>query len=135
MAYKFYLYEGETYYENKKTLKFISVKNPKVVISFTSLNPDEVDNFKEILPNENSKSFRSAEEKFYRVLTDIKSVMYLTDESFANITKQVINYLNGIEDYERMCVIRDIKYLFEELKRTKQAEIQDYIKHHNKLKK
>lgn len=133
--YNYYLYDGETYYEDKKNLKFISVKDPNISISYCTLHPDEVDRFKEILPNEKAKAYRTAPEKLYRILTDIKTVMYLTEDSFFNISKQVNGYLEEIEDYERMCVIRDIDFFYKEQRLKKKAQIDDYIKHFNKMKK
>jgi hypothetical protein len=39
----------------------------------------------------------------------MSSVIYLTEETFNNVYTKTKNYLNGIEDYERMGVIRDVK--------------------------
>lgn len=133
--YAYYLYDGDTYYEDKKTLKFINVKDPTITISYVSMDPDEVEKFKEVLPNERSKPYRTADEKLFRVLTDISTVIYLTKDSFDSLVKKTNKYLQSIEDYERMCVLRDVVeyYILQNTK--KRSQIEDYIKHFNKLKK
>jgi len=131
----FYLRDDVVYYEDKKNFNFVSVKNPDIKISYISMNPDEVEKFKEIISVEKARPYRSAPEKLFRVLIDINTVIYLTEDSFYNISKQVNNYLNDIEDYERMCILRDISILYEEQRKKKKAQIDDYIKHFNKLKK
>jgi hypothetical protein len=131
----YYLKDGIVYYEDKKSLHFISVKNPEIKISYVAMDPDEVDTYKEIVPSPQAKPYRSAPEKLFRVLTDINTVIYLTEESFSNISRQVNNYLNDIEDYERMCILRDISIFYQEQRKKKKAQIEDYIKHFNKIKK
>lgn len=133
--YAYYLYDGDTYYEDKKTLKFINVKDPTITISYVSMDPDEVEKFKEVLPNERSKPYRTADEKLFRVITDISTVIYLTKDSFDSLVKKTNKYLQSIEDYERMCVLRDVVeyYILQNTK--KRSQIEDYIKHFNKLKK
>ena len=131
----FYLKDGVVYYDDKKKLRFVAVKNPDIFISYVSLDPEEVDAFKEIDANSNALHYRTAPEKLLRILTDMRTVMYLTEDSFLNISKQVNKYLEDIEDYERMCIIRDIKEYFYYQNSKKKAQIEDYIKHHNKAKK
>ena len=131
----FYLYKGEVYYEDRKKFNFVNVKNPQISISYVSMNPDEVDEFKEIIPSTQAKPYRSAPEKLYRIITDVTTVIYLTEDSFSNISKQVNEYLNDIEDYERMCVTRDIAFFYKLEREKKKAQIDDHIKHFNKLKK
>lgn len=133
--FKFYLKEGTVYYDDKKNLRFVAVKNPEIFIPYNSLYPDEVDIFKEIDASSNALHYRTAPEKLLRILTDMRTVMYLTEDSFLNISKQVNKYLEDIEDYERMCIIRDIKDYFYYQNSKKKAQIEDYIKHHNKEKK
>lgn len=133
--YNYFLYEGDAYYEDKKKLKFVNVKDPSVTISYVSLHPDDLERFKEILPNDRAKPYRSAQEKLYRVMSDLSNVIYLTEDSFENLMKKLFKYLESIEDYERMCVLRDIKEFYLKQKSKKKAEIEDYIKHFNKLKK
>ena len=133
--FKFYLKEGTVYYNDKKNLRFVAVKNPDIFISYVSLDPEEVDAFKEIDANSNALHYITAPEKLLRILTDMRTVMYLTEDSFLNISKQVNKYLEDIEDYERMCIIRDIKDYFYYQNSKKKAQIEDYIKHHNKAKK
>lgn len=131
----FYLKDGDVYYEDKKNLNFVSVKNPDIKISYISMHPDEVETYKEIVSVSQAKPYRSAPEKLFRVLTDLNTVIYLTEDSFYNISKQVNGYLNDIEDYERMCILRDITFYYEEQRKKKKAQIEDYIKHFNKIKK
>lgn len=133
--YTYYLYDGDTYYEDKKTLKFISVKDPSITISYVSLHPDVLDKFKEILPNDRSKPYRSVSEKLFRVMTDLTNVIYLTEDSFKNLTRKTNEYLEEIEDYERMCIMRDVEEFYKLQTSKKKAQIDDYIKHFNKLKK
>lgn len=133
--YNYYLYEGDTYYEDKKGLKFVNVKDPSITISYVSIHPDDLERFKEILPNDRSKPYRSAPEKLYRVMSDLTNVIYLTEDSFGNLIKRLNKYLESIEDYERMCVLRDVKEFYNSQISKKKSEIQDYIKHYNKLKK
>lgn len=133
--YNYYLYKSEVYYEDNKKLKFISLKNPEVEISYSNLEPDEIDEFKQILPGENAQHYRTPPEKLYRVMSDLTNVVYLTEDSFINLSKQVNSYLEGIEDYERMCVMRDIKVYYYLQQKLKKAEIEDRIKHYNKVKK
>jgi hypothetical protein len=131
----FYLKDGVVYYDDKKNLRFVAVKNPDIFVSYVSMDPDEVDTYKEIDASSNALHYRTAPEKLLRILTDMGTVMYLTEESFINIFKQVNNYLSEIEDYERMCIIRDVQEYFKLQNSRKKAEIEDYIKHHNKAKK
>lgn len=131
----FYLKDGDVYYEDKKNFNFVSVKNPDIKIPYVSMSPDEVETYKEIISVEQAKPYRSAPEKLFRILTDMNTVIYLTEDSFQNISKQVNNYLNDIEDYERMCIIRDISHFYEEQRKKKRAQIDDYIKHFNKINK
>jgi hypothetical protein len=133
--FTYYLYKGETYYDDYKKLRFISVKNPDVFISYISMHPDEVDKFIEVEPNQRAKPYRSAPEKLFRVITDLTTVIYLTQETFDNLSKQLNSYLSDIEDYERMCVMRDVAEYYKIETSKKKAEIEDYIKHFNKLKK
>jgi len=131
----FYLKDGIVYYDDKKNLRFVAVKNPDIFVSYVSMDPDEVDTYNEIEASPNALHYRTAPEKLLRILTDMGTVMYLTEESFINIFKQVNNYLSEIEDYERMCIIRDVQEYFKLQNSRKKAEIEDYIKHHNKAKK
>ena len=133
--FKFYLKDGVVYYDDKKNLRFVAVKNPDIFVSYVSMDPDEVDTYKEIDASSNALHYRTAPEKLLRILTDMRTVMYLTEDSFLNVSKQVNKYLEDIEDYERMCIIRDIKEYFFLQNSKKKAEIEDYIKHHNTEKK
>lgn len=133
--FKFYLKEGTVYYDDKKNLRYVAVKSPEIFMPYVSLDPEEVDTFKQIEVNPNALHYRTAPEKLLRILTDMRTVMYLTEDSFLNISKQVNKYLEDIEDYERMCIIRDIKDYFYYQNSKKKAQIEDYIKHHNKEKK
>lgn len=133
--YNYYLYNGEVFYTDNKNIKFVSVKNPEHTISYSDLDPDELDKFKEIVPCENAKHYRTAPEKLYRVMTDLTNVLYLTEDSFLNLFNQVNNYLEGIEDYERMCVLRDVESFYYLQQKLRKSEIEDRIKHFNKVKK
>jgi hypothetical protein len=133
--YIFYLYKGDTYYDDRKKFSFVSVKNPEFLISYISMDPDELEEFKEIEPSSQSKPYRSAAEKLFRNMTDLSSVIYLTQETFVNLMRQLNNYLQEIEDYERMCVLRDVTELYYVENSKKKSEIEDYIKHFNKLNK
>ena len=131
----FYLYKGDVFYEDNKKLKFVSVKNPEVTISFADLSPDELEEFKQVIPSEQAKHYRTPPEKLYRVLTELTNVLYLTEDSFINLSNQINNYLEEFEDYERMCVMRDIKEYYYLQQKLKRAQIEDRIKHYNKQKK
>lgn len=133
--YTFYLYKGFTYYEDTKKLSFVKVSDPSVVISYVSMDPDEVDKFREISPSLNAKAYRSIPEKIYRNLTNMSAVCYLTEYTFENLMKKLNKYMKEIEDYERMCVLRDVTEFYKNQTANKKAEIQDYIKHFNKTKK
>jgi hypothetical protein len=133
--YTFYLYNGSSYYEDTKKLSFIKVSDPTIELSYISMHPDEVDKFTEVVPGTGSKQYRSIHEKMYRNLTNMSSVIYLTEETFNNVYTKTKNYLNSIEDYERMCVVRDVKEYYNDQISKKKSQIEDYIKHFNKLKK
>lgn len=131
----YYLKDGIVYYDDYKNLNFVSVKNHEIKIPYVSMDPDEVDSYKEIVPSPQAKPYRSAPEKLFRVLTDLTSVIYLTEDTFKNLSGQINNYLNEIEDYERMCIIRDVTEFYYSQINKKKAQIDDYIKHFNKLNK
>lgn len=133
--YNFYLYKGSAYYEDTKKLCFVSVVNQDINISYVSIEPDELEKFQEVSPSPNAKAYRSIPEKIYRNLTNMSAVCYLTEDTFKNLTKKLNNYLRDIEDYERMCVLRDVTEFYYIQNTKKKAEIQDYIKHFNKIKK
>jgi hypothetical protein len=123
------------YYEDTKKLSFIKVSDPSVELSYVSMHPDEVEKFIEVVPGTGSKQYRSIPEKLYRNLTNMSTVIYLTDETFENLFKKLNNYFNSIEDYERMCVLRDVaEYYYSQISK-KKSEIDDYIKHFNKKNK
>lgn len=127
--YKFYLKAGETYYQYKKELKFISIKNPEVVFDFTNLNPDEVEEFKEIgfSPHSEDKP-----EKLFNIIADIKTVGYLAEKSFDGVYNQIKKYLLEKEDYERLILLNDIQHLHKDLRNKRNKEIKDFINQHNK---
>jgi hypothetical protein len=132
MKTKFYLYEGEVWKSNDRSLRFVNVSDPEKVVKYASANPDTVERFVEVKPNQDTYVKDAPQEKLYRVLTDTSTVIYLNEESFRDISKNVSAYLQEIEEWERMCVIRDIAKFYHAQRLKKKAEIEDYIKHHNK---
>lgn len=131
---KFYLYNDKVYIEDKKGLRFIPISNPKEIVKFVDLSPDEAEKFIEIKPNENSQHSKSAPEKLYKIVTDLKTVFFLTPDSFENICKQVNKYLMEIEDFERMAVVRDICIFFKNKMEKIKIEVDDIIKGYEKNK-
>ena len=137
MNNKFYLntITQKVYCEDKKKMQFVSLQNPEDVIKFVNLLPDEAEEFKEILPSNYSKGRNSMEERLFRIITDITTILFLTQDSFLNITKQVNKYLLQIEDYERICIVRDITTYYLNKKNERNTEIKDYINKQNKIRK
>lgn len=123
----FYIFNEEAYVEDKKKLRFVMVKNPSTIISFTDLHPDQMDNFKEILP----VTSKNAPEKLYRILTDLKTVFFLTKESFDNIANQVTNYLLENEDYLRLIVVKDLIHYYYSRIEKREKLIEDFIRNHD----
>lgn len=129
---KFYLHEGEVWKSEDANLRFVKVSDPEQVVKYVSMKPDLVDGFVEIKPGRDTYVKDAPQEKLYRVITDTTTVIFLNEDSFHDISANVSAYLQEIEEWERMCVIRDIGKLYLGQRRKKKAEIEDYIKHHNK---
>lgn len=129
---KFYLREGKTYYNDNKRLKYVCISDPDLVFDFTKLSPDEQDGFVEVKNASWSKPHNSVEEKLYRVLTDIFTIMFLNEETFDAMFKRISDYLSEIEDWERMCVMRDLNTYYRSKRGKRKSEIDDFIKTHEK---
>lgn len=129
---KLYLYEGKVWRSDDKMLNFTSLSEPDKVIKYTSLHPDQEELFKEIVPNEATYVRDSPQERLYRVLTDLSTVIFLNEDSFRDISKNVLAYLEEIEEFERMCVVRDITEFYTNNRKKRNAEIDNYVKKHDK---
>ncbi len=132
MKSKFYLREDKVWSADDKNVKFVNLAEPEQSISYTSLHPDELDKFVEIVPNPESYVRNAPQEKLYRVVTDLSTVTYLTEQSFKDISANVLAYLMEIEEWERMCVVRDIGKYFVYHKSKKKSEIEDFIRKHDR---
>lgn len=129
---KFYLHEGEVWKSDDSKLRFVKVSDPEQVIKYVSMKPELVDRFVEIKPSQDTYVKDAPQEKLYRVITDVTTVIFLNEDSFRDISANVSAYLQEIEEWERMCVIRDIGKFYLAQRQKRKAEIEDYIKHHNK---
>lgn len=132
MKNKFFLYEGETWEADEKNLRFVKLSDPEVVMHYPSMHPDLLDKFAEIVPNQETYVRNAPKEKLYRVITDTSTVIFLNEDSFRDISANVLNYLQEIEEWERMCVVRDVGKFYRRNRDKRKSEIEDYIKHHNK---
>ena len=129
---KFYLYEGKVWRSDDSLLNFVSVSEPDNKLKYASLHPDQEEQFKEIVPNEATYVRFAPQERLYRVLTDMSTVIFLNEDSFRDISRNVLNYLMKIEEWERMCVVRDVGKYYESYKKAKNEEISNFIKGHDK---
>lgn len=129
---KYYLKEGKTYYNDNKKLKYVCVSDPEITFDFARLSPDENEGFVEVKNSSCSKPQNSVEEKLYRVLTDITTITFLNDETFDAMFKRISGYLAEIEDWERMCVLRDVELHYRRARGKRKSEIDDFIKTHEK---
>lgn len=129
---KYYLKEGKTYYNDNNKLKYVCVSNPELTFDFAKLSPDETEGFVEVKNASWSKPQNSVEEKLYRVLTDIATITFLNDETFDAMFKRISEYLMEIEDWERMCVLRDVESYYRQSRGRRKSEIDDFIKTHDK---
>lgn len=132
---KFYINEGKSFYADNKKLKYICVSDPEIIHDFTKITPEENERFVEVKRAEGSKSVNSVEEKLYRVLCDINTVGFFNEETFDGISQKVSRYLSDIEDWERMCVLRDIGLYYKKSRSKKSTEIESFIKSHEKQSK
>ena len=129
---KFYLHEGEVWKSDDSKLRFVKVSDPEQVVKYVSMKPDLVDRFVEIKPSQDTYVKDAPQEKLYRVITDVTTVIFLNEDSFRDISANVLNYLQEIEEWERMCVVRDVGKFYRRNRDKRKSEIEDYIKHHNK---
>lgn len=132
MKSKFYLKEDKVWKADDKNVKFINLTNPDEEISYTSIHPDELERFVEIVPNPETYHKDAPQEKLYRVITDVSTVIFLNEQSFKDISSNVLSYLMKIEEWERMCVVRDIGKYYQYHKSKKKNEIDNFIKNHDK---
>jgi len=128
----FYIYRDEVWKADDKNLRFFKLSSPQETKGYPTILPDELDLFIEIKPNPETYQKDSPQEKLYRIITDTATVIFLNKESFNDISANVLNYLMEIEEWERMCVVRDIKRFYDYNKKKKWSEIEDFIKKHDK---
>lgn len=128
----FYLYQDEVWRSDNGNLCFRKVSDPEKVLKYASLTPDQVDEFVEIKPNPATYIKNAPQEKLYRIITDIPTVEFLNEESFQSISSNVSDYLQEIEEWERMSIVRDVKkfYLASRMKRNN--TIEEEIRKHDK---
>ncbi len=107
---KFVVFEELVYYENNKTKEYILVKDPTVKIKFTETNREL---FKEVQVSNNALPKNSQEETLYRVLADINTIIFYAEDTVQNMFEKTTNYLTEIQDFERLCVVRDIKAYYD----------------------
>lgn len=129
---KYYLKEGKAYYNDNKKLKYVCVSNPDLVFDFTKLSPEENDAFVEVKNASWAKPSNSVEEKLYRVLTDVTTITFLNEETFDAMFKRISQYIMEIEDWERMCVLRDVESYYRDSRGNRKSKINDFIKSHDK---
>lgn len=129
---KFYLYEGETWVGDDKKLRFRKVSDPETTMQYTSIHPDTLDGFSEIVPNPDTYQKNHPQEKLFRVVADLSTVIFLSDQSFSDISRNVLNYLGEIEEWERMCIVRDIGKYYSSHQSKRKAMIDDFIRQHDK---
>jgi hypothetical protein len=116
------------YYEDRKNMKFVLVKDPTQIIDFCNIHPDEANLFVKIHPLPNSQSRNSTLEKKYRIFVDLHTVVHLTPDTVENLSKILIDYLLEIEDYSRLCVVRDVKFYYEFIQEKKDKAIREALK-------
>lgn len=129
---KFYLYDGETWIPDDKRMRFVKLSDRSESVAFTSLDPDSLEKFVEVVHDPKSYVRNSPKEKLYRVITDIHTVSFLSEDSFRDISRNVLNYLQEREEWERMCVIRDMGKYYWRYRENKTALIDEEIRKHDK---
>lgn len=132
MKAKFYLYENETWFADDKRLCFTKLSDPETSMHYTSVHPDTLESFVEIVPNDETHNRNLPQEKLFRVITDLSTVIFLSPESFSDISGNVLTYLGEIEEWERMCIVRDIGKFYEHHRLKKRSRIEDFIRQHDK---
>lgn len=124
----FFKKDDNIYYEDKKNLKFILVKDPNQVIDFCNIHPDEAALFVRVLPVANSESRNSLFEKKYRIFTDLNTIVHLTPETIESMSKLLIDYLLQVEDFDRLCIVRDVVAYYEFEQERKDQAIKEALK-------
>jgi hypothetical protein len=81
MKTKFYLYEGEVWKSDDRSLRYVNVSDPEKVVKYASADPNTVERFVEVKPGQATYVKDAPQEKLYRVLTDTSTVIYLNEES------------------------------------------------------
>lgn len=129
---KFYLIEGKVWMTDDRKLKFVSVSDPERKIDYTSMDPDTAQSMKEIVPSPDTFVKDAPQERLYRILTDLSTVKFLNEDSFRDVSGKVRAYLEEIEEWERMCLIRDISEFYNENRRKRKEEIDGFLKKNDK---
>lgn len=124
----FYKKDDNIYYEDKKNLKFVLVKDPTQVIDFVNIHPSEAESFKRVFPSTNSQSRNSTNERIYRTFSDLSTIVYMTPETIVNLSKLLREYLIEIEDYDRLCIVRDVVAYYEFEQNRKDQAIKEALK-------
>lgn len=132
MGNRFYIYEGETWLADEKGLRFIRVSDLETIKSYTSIDPDSLDKFVEVKPNKDTFNKNAPKEKLYRVITDMTTMLFLSEDSFTDISRNVLDYLQEIEEWERMCVVRDVGKYYWNYREKRKARIEEQIKKHDR---
>ena len=129
---KFYLHEGEVWKSDDKNLRFFKLADPDAVIKYAGMSPDMIDRFEEITTNPETSRKDAPKEKLYRIITDTSTVIFLNEDSFHDISANVSAYLQEMEEWERMCVVRDIGKFYLRNFQKRKTEIEKQIKLHEK---
>lgn len=127
---KFYLHEGEVWKSDDSNLRFFKLADPDVVRKYAEMSPDLVESFVEITPNPETYHKDHPQEKLYRIITDTSTVIFLNEDSFRDISANVSSYLQEIEEWERMCVVRDIRKFYLVNLQKRRSQIEEEIKKH-----
>lgn len=124
----FFKREDNIYYEDRKNLKFVLVKDPTQIIDMCDINPDEANLFIRIHPLPNSDPRNYTTEKKYRIFVDLNTVVHLTPDTVEKLSTLLTDYLLEIEDYDRLCIVRDIKIYYEFEQNRKDKVIRETLK-------
>lgn len=128
----FYLYKGEAWLCNNSNMIMFNVADPSITLDYHSLPPEEASSFTEIKSPKDPYVRKLQPEKLYRIITDTYTSTYLEKNSFEEIYSNVYDYLQETEQYERLCLIRDVRKFYLKFQEKRQIEIENQIKKFDK---